>query len=140
MGTASEWRRVIKGIIAGLLYGVLLAFLSFMAVGPEGRGTGIPFLMSSAPFGLLGMFGGAAWGAPLLWAIVGALVTDPGRLVPPGAVLLVHYASGILLAMVYLTSLERDGDDVVQFSPEVIFIWAAVYLIGQAVVWRRIFK
>jgi hypothetical protein len=34
MGTASEWRRVIKGIIAGLLYGVLLAFLSFMGSAP----------------------------------------------------------------------------------------------------------
>lgn len=140
MGAASEWGRVTRGIMAGLLYGVLLAFLSFAAVGPEGRGTGIPFLISSAPFGLLAMFGGAAWGAPLLWAIVGGLVMDPGRLIPPGAVLLVHYASGIFLAVISLTSSELDEDDVVQFSPELIFIWAAVYLIGQAVVWRRILK
>jgi len=51
----------------------------------------------------------------------------------------VHYASGVFLSVVRLTSLELDEDVVdVEFSPALIFIWTVVYLAGQAVIWRRI--
>ena len=139
MGAASEWGRVTRGTIAGLLYGTLLALLSFAAAG-AGHGTGFPFLVSSAPFGLLGM-PAAVFGAPLLWAAVGALVADSGRVIRPVAVLYMHYVSGVVLMLAYFSLQEVDPEDldsVEQISPESIFIWVIVYLVGQAVVWRRI--
>jgi hypothetical protein len=51
MTAGSEWRRAVVGAIAGLLYGLLLAFLSFGAIG-AGHGTLIPLIVSSAPLGV----------------------------------------------------------------------------------------
>ena len=91
--SASRMGRVTRGTIAGPLYGALLALLSFLTVG-AGHGIGIPFLISSAPFGFPGI-PAAVLGAPLLWAVVGALVADPGRVIPPGTVLFMHYVSDV---------------------------------------------
>src|SRR5262249_16545323 len=57
LSAASESGRAIVGAMLGLLYGSILSFLSIFAAG-GGHGTGIPLVLSSAPFDVFGM---AAW-------------------------------------------------------------------------------
>ena len=100
MRAGSESRRAIIGVMAGVSYGSILAFLSIFAAG-GGHGTSIPLWLSSAP---LSAFGLVAWpiggsdvgasamvlGAPLVWAALGALAALSGR----GTSLRTHSGSG----------------------------------------------
>jgi hypothetical protein len=128
------------------MYGFVLALLSFLAMG-AGHGTWIPFLLSSAPFGVLVFFGDVGFyaaligGAPVVWATFGALVAPCGRakwLRLTQVLALLHYVSGLALIeattgygeLVHLVRPER-------ISPEIMLVWAAVYLAGQVTLWRR---
>jgi len=103
--------------------------------------------MSSAPLGVLGFFGEFGFdavlvgGAPAVWAMFGALVAPSGRAKwrrITQVLALLHYASG--LALIVATAqgfswirLERA----LRQAPEVIVAWAAIYPIGQGVLWWR---
>lgn len=152
MTARSGSRRAIVGVMVGLLYGSLLAVLSLGAAG-AGHGTLIPLLLSSAPLsvfywvadtdagreaaGLAMLFGG-----PVLWAALGALVAlhrrgNGLRLTP--VLVLLQYASGLALVAAtfgwipdVLAELKR--------APELIIMWATVYLVGQVTLWWQISK
>src|SRR5262245_6329122 len=79
MTYSSETKRTIAGAVAGLLYGLVLAFLSLGAVG-AGHGTPIPLYVSSAPpsvFSLLPdassvrepVFFAMLFAQPLVWLV-----------------------------------------------------------------------
>jgi hypothetical protein len=145
MTFGSEARRSIAGAAAGLFYGFVLSFLSFGAAG-AGHGTLIPLLLSSAP---LGAFYSAAdtdggrgdalfamlFGGPLLWMVLGWLVSRAGRgAVAAAGLLALHYASG--LAIVAATGDSPRG--LAGEIPDFFKIWAPAYLIGQLVLWWQI--
>jgi len=139
-------RRAIVGAVVGLAYGYILASLSFLALG-AGHGTSVPFFMSSAPLGVLGFFGEFGFdavlvgGAPVVWATFGALVAPSGRTKwrrITQVLALLHYASALALIAATVQGfgwirLERA----LRQAPEVIVAWAAIYLIGQGVLWWR---
>ena len=115
MRACPESRRAIVGAVVGFAYGSVLAFLSFLAMA-AGHGSWVPFLLSSAPFGVLVFFGDFSFyaaligGAPVVWASFGALLAPSGRVKwrrLTQVLALLHYASG--LALVAAT----NDDDVV---------------------------
>ena len=142
-----ESRSVIVGAVVGFAYGSILARLSFLTMG-AGHGSFLPFLLSSAPLGVLGFFG--EWGfyaalfggAPVVWATFGALLAPSSRakwLRVTQVLALLHYASGLALiaattGLDELARLERE----LRISPEFIVPWAVVYLVGQAMLWWRV--
>src|SRR5262245_3486185 len=148
---ASETRRAIVGAMVGLLYGCILSFLSIFAAG-GGHGTGIPFVLSSAP---LDVFGMAAWhvGAtnvgglamllapPLVWAAIGSLAALSGRgtsLRLTWILALVHYASSLALVTMRraeLLPLRSFADVYVMVN---VLVWATFHLAGQVTLWWRI--
>jgi hypothetical protein len=65
MRACPESRRAIVGAVVGFAYGSVLAFLSFLAMG-AGHGSWVPFLLSSAPFGVLVFFGDFGFYAALI--------------------------------------------------------------------------
>jgi len=147
MTAGSEWRQAVVGAIAGLLYGLLLAFLSFGAIG-AGHGTLIPLIVSSAPLGVA--YPGASsdaereaalftmlFAGPLLWMLLGWLVALAGRRAGlAAAVLLMHYASA--LALVATTGLGLRG--LAKEIPDFVLVWAPAYLLGQIGLWWRIVR
>ena len=147
MTAGSEWRQVVVGAIAGLLYGLLLAFLSFGAIG-AGHGTLIPLIVSSAPLGVA--YPGASsdaereaalftmlFAGPLLWMLLGWLVALASRRAGlAAAVLLMHYASA--LALVATTGLGLRG--LAKEIPDFVLVWAPAYLLGQVGLWWRIVR
>ena len=147
MTAGSKWRQAVVGAIAGLLYGLLLAFLSFGAVG-AGHGTLIPLIVSSAPLGVA--YPGASsdaeceaafftmlFAGPLLWMLLGWLVALAGRRAGlAAAVLLMHYASA--LALVATTGLGLRG--MAKEIPDFVLAWAPAYLLGQVGLWWRIVR
>src|SRR5215471_9421335 len=146
MSIGLDGRRAIVGAVVGLVYGYILASLSFLALG-AGHGTSVPFFMSSAPLGVLGFFGEfgfyavLAGGAPAVWATFGALVVPCGRakwrrLIQVLALL--HSASGLtLIAATAQDYTWGHLERALRQAPEVIITWAALYLIGQGVLWWR---
>jgi len=140
----AEPRRIFIGAIIGFIYGSILAVLAIAAMG-AGHGTYIPFLISSAPLGVLTRFGDIGTfiaifgGGPIIWAIFGALDALPAR---PRVIrtiqilILSHYLSGLALVLAefdefnYMLRLLR-------IFPAIPVIWAIVYLAGQVVLWRR---
>ncbi len=147
MKAGSEWRQAVVGAIAGLLYGLLLAFLSFGAIG-AGHGTLIPLIVSSAPLGVA--YPGASsdaereaalftmlFAGPLLWMLLGWLVALASRRAGlAAAVLLMHYASA--LALVATTGLGLRG--LAKEIPDFVLVWAPAYLLGQIGLWWRIVR
>jgi hypothetical protein len=148
---ASESRRAIVGATVGLLYGCILSFLSIFAAG-GGHGTGIPFVLSSAP---LDVFGMAAWhvGAtnvgshamllapPLVWATIGSLAALSGRgtsLRLTQILALVHYASGLAIVMMRLAQFLPLSSFLNVYVMVNVLVWATVYLAGQVALWWRI--
>jgi hypothetical protein len=142
MTSGTETTRAISGAVAGLLYGCVLAFLSFGAIG-FGHGTLIPLLLSSAPLGVFylladtdagrGMaLSAMLFGAPFAWAVLGWLVARPGHRMGLAAGLLVlHYVSGLALVV-------ATGDtprDIAGKIPDFFMMWAPVYLVGQLALW-----
>ena len=142
MRACPESRRAIVGAVVGFAYGSVLAFLSLLA-GGAGHGSWVPFLLSSAPFGVLLFFGDFGFyaaffgGAPVVWATFGALLAPSGRAKwrrLTQVLALLHYASG--LALVSATT---------GYSPlasiwrvlAMMLVWAAVYLVGQVALWWR---
>jgi hypothetical protein len=98
-----------------------------------GHGNFFPVLVSAAPFAFVPVL--ALVGAPFLWALVGALVADPGRIISPRAVLWVHYASAVAQVMVFYRS--GHPEDMMRVGSGIV-PWAIVYLAGQVVIWRQI--
>jgi hypothetical protein len=148
MTAGSQWRRAVVGAIAGLLYGLLLAFLSFGAAG-AGHGTLIPLIVSSAPLGVTYPGAGSdtergaalftmLFAGPLLWMLLGWLVALPGRRARLAAavLLLLHYASA--LALVATTGLALRG--LAKEIPDFVLAWAPAYLLGQVGLWWRIIR
>jgi hypothetical protein len=146
MRVTPESGRAIVGAVVGFAYGSILSFLSLGAAG-AGHGSLVPFYLSSAPLGVLRFFGEAGFyaafvgGAPVVWAIFGALVAPSGRAKwrrLTRVLALLHYASG--LALIATTGglgefayLER----LLRITPEFIVLWAAVYVVGQVALWWR---
>jgi hypothetical protein len=142
-----ESGRAIVGAVVGFAYGSILSFLSLGALG-AGHGTSFPFFLSSAPLGVLGFFGESGFyaavvgGAPVVWAMFGALVAPAGRakwLRLTQVLALLQYASGLALiaattGLDELARLER----VLRISPESIVLWAVVYVVGQVALWWRV--
>jgi hypothetical protein len=136
--------------VAGLLFGFILSFLSLGAAG-AGHGTLIPLLMSSATLGvvypiadtdagreaaLLAML----FGGPCLWAALGSLVALPGRGRGLGlalALVPLHYACGLALVAVTFRRVAEVHAEL-RLAPELVVMWATVYLVGQAALWWRI--
>ena len=56
MMTRRESTRAIIGAVVGFSYGSILARMSFLALG-AGHGSFVPFFLSSALLGVLGLFG-----------------------------------------------------------------------------------
>jgi hypothetical protein len=148
MSIGSDLRRAAVGAAVGFAYGSILASLSFLAMG-AGHGTFLPFWLSSAPLGAVGLFGdlgvyAVVGGAPVVWATFGALVAPSGRvkwLRLTQVLAVLQYASGFALVAATtglgeLNRLERA----VRLAPEFIGPWGMVYLVGQAVLWWRISK
>src|SRR5882762_4487092 len=148
---ASESRRATIGAMVGLLYGSILSFLSLFAAG-GGHGTGIPFLLSSAP---LDVFTLAAWrvGAsdvggyalllspPLVWAALGSLAALSGRgksLRLTQILALLHYCSGLALVATSGAELLPLPSFVNVYLMVNVLVWATVYLAGQVALWWRI--
>jgi hypothetical protein len=153
MRASSEARRAIVGVVIGLLYGSLLALVSLFAAG-AGHGTGIPLLLSSAPFDVFSL---AEWdvGAPyvrghamflappIVWATLGSLAALSGRgrsLRLAQALTLLHYASGLALVATRGADLLPLPSFVNVYLMVYILVWATVYLIGQAVMWWRLVR
>ncbi|MCC8937449.1 hypothetical protein H8A99_13445 [Bradyrhizobium sp. Arg68] len=145
MTAGSSWKRAAADAIAGLAYGLLLASLSFGAIG-AGHGTLIPLVVSSAPLGIgyLGAGLDAARGTalfcmlyfgPLLWMLLGWLVALPGRITLAAGLLLLHYASAF--GLVAMSDLTLRG--IAQEVPDFVFAWAPAYLLGQLGLCWRIF-
>jgi hypothetical protein len=153
MTASSASRRAIVGGMLGLLYGCILAFLSLGAVG-AGHGTLIPLLLSSAPLSvgywvadtdagreaaILTML----FGAPFLWAALGSLVALAvrGKEITLALVLLVllHGVSGLAVVAATFGSLPDVLADL-KLTPELVVVWATVYLVGQATLWWHISK
>ena len=121
-----------------------------MSIGLGGRRAIVGAVVGSAPLGVLGFFGEfgldavLVGGAPAVWATFGALVAQSGRAKwcrITQVLALLHYASG--LALIAATAqgfswirMERA----LRQAPEVIVAWAAIYLIGQGVLWWRTSK
>ncbi len=139
-------RKVIVGALIGFSYGCILALLAFAAMG-AGHGSWIPFLISSAPFGVLTFLGTSGFtvsvvaGAPVVWATFGAMVATSGN--PKLAwvtrtLLLLHYTAGLLL----IAATTGFGElayvlRMLRISPEIMVAWAMFYVGGQiAVHWR----
>jgi hypothetical protein len=138
--------------MVGLLYGSILAFLSLGAIG-GGHGTLIPLLLSSGPLGVFywvadtdagreaALFA-MLFGGPFLWAALGSLVALPGgedRLRLTQVLVLLHYASGLALVAVTVSSLPDVPADLKR-APELVVMWATVYLIGQVALWWQMSK
>jgi hypothetical protein len=147
MTAGSQWRPAVVGATAGLVYGFLLALLSFGAAG-AGHGTLIPLIVSSAPLGVTYPGAGSdtergaalftmLFAGPLLWMLLGWLVALPGRrAVLAATVLLLHYASA--LALVATTGLTLRG--LAKEIPDFVLAWAPAYLLGQVGLWWRIVR
>jgi hypothetical protein len=134
--------------MVGLLYGSILSFLSIFAAG-GGHGTGIPFVLSSAP---LDVFGLAAWRSdlgglamllapPLVWAAIGSLAALSGRgtsLRLTQILALLHYASGLALVTMRSAELLPLRSFVNVYVMVNVLVWATVYLAGQVALWWRI--
>jgi hypothetical protein len=151
MMSGSEWWRAIAGAVVGLLYGSIFAYLSIFAFG-GGHGTPIPFMLSSAPLGIVlwiahdvgaSRFGdlAALLSAPLVWAGLGSLVALAGRgksLRLARILVLLQYASGLALVAIflprYLGATFPYGRDFVV----IVIVWATVYLLGQVALWWRL--
>lgn len=151
LGAASETRRAIVGAMVGLLYGSILSFLSLFAAG-GGHGTGIPFVLSSAPLDVMGL---AAWrvggldvrgyalllGPPLVWAVLGSLAALSGRGTSfrlTQILALLHYASGLALVATRAAELLPLPSFVNVYLMVNVLVWATVYLAGQVALWWRI--
>ena len=148
MTAGSQWKPAFVGAIAGLLYGLLLAFLSFGAAG-AGHGTLIPLIVSSAPLGVAYPGAGSdaergtalfvmLFAGPLLWMLIGWLAALPGRrrAVSAASVLLLHYVSAI--ALVAAAGLTLRG--IAKEIPDFVLVWAPAYLLGQMGLWWRIVR
>jgi hypothetical protein len=143
-----EARQAIVGAMVGLLYGSILTFLSIFAMG-GGHGTPVPFILSSAPFGVVLWIThhshlrdqAALLSALFVWAGIGWLVVLSGRgksLSLARIFVLLQYASGFALVAIILPdawSVEaaRHWDFVVMVSA-----WAMLYLLGQVALWWRL--
>lgn len=155
MWAGSEPRRAIVAATVGLSYGSVLAFLSVGAVG-GGHGTIVPLLLSSAPFfgfflvakslgasSYLGeaIFNAMLFGAPLIWAALGWLVTLSGRgksLRLARILVLLQFTSGlefvaIILPDAWNVSFPHGWDVIV-----LLIVWATLYLLGQVAMWWRL--
>jgi hypothetical protein len=146
MRACPESMRAIVGAVVGFAYGSVLAFVSMLAMA-AGHGSSVPFLLSSAPFGVLVFFGDFGFdvaligGAPVVWATFGALLAPSGRakwLRLTQVLAALHYASG--LALIAATTGYGELAHLVRperLSPEIMLVWAAVYLVGQVTLWWR---
>ena len=136
-------RRAIVGAGVGFAYGSVLACLSFLAMA-AGHGSWVPFLLSSAPFGVLVFFGDFGFwaaligGSPVVWATFGALLAPSGRAkrlrLLTQVLALLHYALG--LALIAATQGYDDLENLARVLA-MMLIWAAVYLVGQVALWWR---
>ena len=148
MRAGSVLRRVIVGAVVGLLYGSVLGFLSIGAAG-GGHGTSIPLFLSSAPLGAYfwvvtdagrgAAFNAMLFGGLFIWAALGSLAVLSRR--GKGLIqvlVLLHYVSGIALAV---TTVGWLGDAWLadpRRAQELVVAWATVYLVGQVALWWRI--
>lgn len=129
-------KRRVMLVIAGLLYGILLAAVGLVATG-AGHGTYVLIGASSAPLAFLAILP-ALLSPPLLWAIIGGLLSQSGH---PGsrAFFLVIMASHYLSLWPLLTR-EPYGDwesfdRMWQTWPVILATGVACYMVGQAVIW-----
>ena len=138
--------------MVGLLYGSVLVYLSIFATG-GGHGTPVPFILSSAPLGVVLWSAhyvavashlrdqAALLSALLVWAGLGSLVALSGRgksLRLARILVLLQYASGFALVAIILPDAWNVGfpygwDFVVMVS-----VWAMLYLLGQVALWWRL--
>ena len=149
MTASSGSKRAIVGVMVGFLYGSILAFLSLGAAG-AGHGTIIPLFLSSAPLGVFWDTGGGReaaflamlFGGPFLWAALGSLVALSGRgkgLRRTQILVLLHYASGLALVAATDSGLPDLPADLKR-APELVIMWATVYLAGQVALWWQMSK
>jgi hypothetical protein len=75
---------------------------------------------------------------PLIWAALGSLAAHPKRLGLTQVLLLLQYASGLTLVATTgaaFAVLARD-----MWVTVYVIVWAAVCVVGQMVLWRRIMR
>ena len=82
------------------------------------------------------------FGGPFLWAALGSLVALSGRgkgLGRAQILVLLHYASGFALAHETHSGLPYLPADLKR-APELVAMWATVYLAGQVALWWQMSK
>ena len=124
--------------LLGAAYGVALGFLAFVSAG-FGHGTYILVGVSSAPIGVLGI-PAALLGAPLIWAVVGYLLSRVTSIRSSRAFLTaicLHYLGVFVL---FLTPTYGDWayfPRVLEVIPWVVLAWGLLYIVGQAIIWWK---
>ena len=126
------------GPLEGLVYGVVLAALAFMAAG-AGHGTYIPMAISSAPFGLFGVLA-ALGSAPILWALLGAMVKRWHASKSMRALVVAQYLCAFVLISTKPFNDWRHVLDTMRAMPEVLAAWTAAYVGGQVVLWISLLR
>jgi hypothetical protein len=152
MRAGPEARQAIVGAMVGLLYGSVLIYLSIFATG-GGHGTPVPFILSSAPFGVVvwsARYAGVAshlldqavlLSTLLVWAGLGSLVALSGRsqsLRLARILVLLQYASGFGLVAIILPDAWNVGFPHGWDFVVIVSVWAMLYLLGQVALWWRL--
>ncbi len=126
-------KQPLLGLILGLIYGAGLTAAGFFAAG-AGHGTFTLLALASSPAGLA-QFPGTILVAPVLWALVGWLLSNKKRKRLLLTIMLLHYAGAVYL----LTVSEYADWDRFAISPswalKVIVLGFSWYLLGQVVLW-----
>jgi hypothetical protein len=128
-------------IFAGLLYGIILSFLSFLSAG-AGHGSYVLLGMFSSPFGFFDILT-AFLMIPVIWTVFGLLTAYIDFVIVRLIFLVliaVHY-----VAMFFLLREELYGDWEHLFRhlsilAPVILVGFTCYLAGQLVMWHRFIK
>ena len=126
------------GPLEGLAYGVVLAALGFMAAG-AGHGTYIPMAISSAPFGVFGVLA-ALGSAPILWALLGAMVKRWHASKSMRVIVVAQYLCALGLISTRPFNDWRHVLDAMRAMPEVLAAWTAAYVGGQVVLWISLLR
>jgi hypothetical protein len=124
----------VAGLTVGMVYGLVQAFLAFVATG-AGHGTYVFLGLSSSPISLTQSIGNSLLAIPIIWSVMGALAGLAGNRVCRalfGAAMLAHYAA----LPVVLGHGSNFGDwSYLEKVGGLTPIAFGVYAIGQAVLW-----
>ena len=123
-------------LLVGVLYGGSIGFLGFVFLA-GGHGTMLLSVLSSAPLGLFGSAVLYIAGAPIVWSFlffVAARVSKAPRTFLASMGL--YYVGAATLLIRLPTSQWEHFMPTAQKIPEVFFVWATLYVLGQVGLWH----